>query len=286
MLAVTSIGSVVLAMSINSVGSVGSSFSAIAQSSAGIQRSSERISSGSQINSAADNAAGLAISNRFSSQINEQSQSRQNANDGISFLQVKEGGLDSITSSLERLRELSLQAANGTLNNSDRKALDQEAQQLKDEIGRTVESTSFNGRSVLNDSDSVSIQLGSGAEDSIELESQNFTENLDDLNFDDLDISTAEGAQSALGLVDTLQSQVNDAAASTGAELNRLDSSISSLFNSEVNAVESRSRIQDADLAKEISDLSANTIKEKAAIALQAQANEQGKNVLRLLGFN
>jgi flagellin len=266
-------------MAINIIGAGG----ALGQTISNVQRSSERIASGSQINSAADNAAGLVISNRLSSQINESSQAQRNANDGISFLQVAGGSLSSITDGLARIRELSLQASNGTLNNSDRAALNSEAQSLKDEIARIVDVTSFNGQTILNNGSSVGIQLGGSSEDNLEVGVQNFSDILQNANFQDIDISNIESAQAALGVVDEVQGRVNSSTGDIGAQLNRLDSSISSLLSTQINASESRSRINDADIAKEITDLTSNNIKKEVAIALQAQANIDSKNVLRLL---
>jgi flagellin len=267
-------------MAINSIGG-----GTLQQTTSNIQRSSERIASGSQINSAADNAAGLVISNRFTSQINESAQAQRNANDGVSFLQVADGALSSITDGLARIRELSLQASNGTLNNSDRGALNSEAQSLKDEITRIVETTGFNGQTILNNDSSVGIQLGGSSEDNLQVGVQSFSDILQSAHFQDLDISNSESARAALGVVDEVQGQVNSSTGDIGAQLNRLDSSISSLFNSQINASESRSRINDTDIAKEITDLTTNNIKREVAIALQAQANIDSKNVLQLLQF-
>jgi flagellin len=267
-------------MPIDSIGGL----SSINLASSNIQQASERIASGSKINSAADDAAGFSISNRLTSQIEEFSQSARNANDGISYLQVAEGGLSSITQNVDRIRELTLQASNGTLNSSDRQALNAEAQQLRDEIIRTVENTTFNGQNVLTSGDTVKIQTGGGKEDSVNLDVDNFAAVLDNLNFSDLDISSSEGQQSALSALDSLQGSIDQAGAEIGASSNRLDSAINTLFSQEISASESRSRISDADFAKEISELTANDIREQAGIAVQAQANENGKGVLRLLG--
>jgi flagellin len=114
---------------------------------------------------------------------------------------------------------------------------------------------------------------------------QSFSDILQSAHFQDLDISNSESARAALGVVDEVQGQVNSSTGDIGAQLNRLDSSISSLFNSQINASESRSRINDTDIAKEITDLTTNNIKREVAIALQAQANIDGKNVLKLLQF-
>lgn len=254
------------------------------QSNSGVQQSSERIASGKRINNAEDDAAGLAIANRLSSQINEFSQSVRNGNDGKSFLQTADGALSSITESLQRIRELALQASNGTLNSNDRKALDAEAQQLKDEITRTVETTEFNGQSVLNNGDEIGVQLGSSEDDRISVGVDNFAQILEDAGLEDLDLTSASSAADALSTVDDIQSSVDSSLANIGAQSNRIDSSINSLLNREENAAASRSRIEDADIAKEATELAANTIRRDISIALQAQANSNSGNVLRLLG--
>lgn len=267
-----------------SINSVGVSSSIYTQANAGIEKASERIASGSRINSAADDASGLAISNRLSSQISEFSQGIRNANDGVSYLQTAEAGLSSITDNLQRLRELSLQAANGTLNPTDRQFLDKEAQQIKAEVTRIVEESRFNGKELFTNTDKIAIQVGSGDSDSIDVGTDNFQDILGSLQFDTIDLNSADGANAALSIVDQLQAGVDNSSANIGAQINRLDSSVNSLYNSQEKAVESRSRIQDADLAKEISELTANTLKQDIAIALQVKSNNNADNVLRLLG--
>ena len=264
------------------IGGIGST---INQANIGIQRASERISSGRQINAAEDDAAGFALANRLSRQINEFSQSSRNANDGVSFLQTAEGGLSSVTQNLERIRELSLQASNGTLNDSDRQALNEEAQQLRDEVVRTVETTSFNGQTLLNNDESTNIQLGADETNSVDISVDNLGQFLDDIDFENLDISTVEGAQGALDLVDQTQTQVDSSLSDIGAQTNRLESSVNTLFNSEIEASGSRSRIEDADLAREVTDLTTDELRRDVSIAIQSQANQQGRNVLRLLGL-
>lgn len=266
-------------MTIDSVSS-----SSFVQSNFAIQQSSERVASGQRINSAADDAAGQAIATRFSADINEFSQAARNANDGVSFLQATESGLNTVTQGLERIRELSLQASNGTLNDSDRSALNQEALQLRDEITRTIETTSFNGQTLLNNSERTSVQVGEGADNSLEIGSGNLAQFLEDVDFQNLDISTRDGAQSAIGTLDQVQAEVDSSASEIGGQLNRLDSTISNLFNSEITASASRSRIEDADIARETSELAAAEVRQDASIALQAQANQRGQDVLRLLG--
>ncbi|WP_370979947.1 flagellin [Agaribacterium sp. ZY112] len=266
-------------MAINTIGS-----NTLTQTANNIQQTSERIASGSHINSAADDAAGLVISNRLSTEIQEQSQAGRNANDGISYLQVAGGAFENITQGLDRIRELALQASNGVLSESDRGALNTEAQELKAEIQSSVKNTSFNGQTILNTNQSVSIVLGSDEGAEIDISLANFEQSLEELDFENIDLSSVASAQQALSIVDDVQTEVDNSNSQIGAQTNRLESSIDGLFSRELEAVSSRSRIQDADLAKEISELSANQIQSEVAIALRVQANEQAKGVLRLLG--
>lgn len=253
----------------------------ISRANEALAQNSERIASGSRINSAADDAAGFAISESLTRQIDAYGQSIRNANDGISYLQTADAGLSSINEGLERIRELSLQASNGILNDSDREALNGEAQQIRDEIQRSVESTNFNGRSVLSGNESLSLQVGSQEDDQLEIELDDVSRFLED--FENIDLSTAAGAQSAVSVVDELQDNVTQVRSEIGAGLNRLDSSINNLSQSELSAQESRSRISDADIAREVSELTLNQIKRDASIAIQVQANQRGSSLLDLL---
>ncbi len=261
----------------------GNSFGAIRNSQQAFFQAAERISSGQRINSAADDAAGLAISNRLGSQISEFSQASRNASDGISLAQVGDGALQSVTENLQRIRELSLQAANGTLNDSDRSVINREAQQLREEITRITETTEFNGRSVLANDDSVSIQAGSSEESRVEIGGVNLLQVLEDSGLNELDLSSREGALSAIEVTDEVQQSVNEGSTNFGAAINRLDSTINNLGSAQENAAASRSRIQDADMAREVSELAQSQIQSQASIAMQAQANKQARFVLNLL---
>ena len=253
------------------------------QSNSGVQQSSERIASGQRINNASDDAAGFALANRLTRQISEFGQSVRNGTDGVSLLQTADGALSSVTANLQRINELALQASNGTLNDSDRSAINAEAQQLREEISRTVETTRFNGQSLLNNQDSFSIQLGSGSDSNISIQLGNFAETLENAGFENLDLSSASTASAALGIVGNIQPAVDGARSNIGAQSNRIDSSINTLLNSEENAAASRSRIEDADIASEVSELSANQVRQDVSIALLAQSNSDRDNVLRLL---
>lgn len=257
--------------------------SQINRATSAVNRSAERIASGSRINNARDDAAGLANANRLTSQINGFAQASRNANDGISFLQTADAGLSSLTDGIQRIRELALQAANGTLTDQDRSALNSEAQQIKDELTRTIDTSQFNNKSLYKSDDAISLQVGPGEGDTLDVSVGDFEQVLVDTSFADIDLSTAAGATSALGSLDSFQDEVNTSFAGIGAGLNRLGSTISNLAASEISAQASRSRIDDADIAKEVSDLAANEIKQNVAIAMQSQANAQQGFVLKFL---
>lgn len=250
----------------------------------GLHTSTERIASGSRINTAADDAAGLAISNRFSAQINGMNQSIRNANDGVSMLQTAGAGLQNVTDGIQRLRELALQASNGTLTDNDRNAMNKEAQHLKSAIQDGIANTSFNNKPLLTNGGTTDLQVGPEADDAVSVELGDFSQLLEDSGFNDIDFSTREGATNALSALDELQEGVNQTNAELGAQMNRLDSTVSSLTNSSLNAEASRSRIKDADMAKEVSDMVNSQVKRDASIAMQVFNNQQKGNVLRLLG--
>lgn len=250
----------------------------------GINKSAERISSGQRINSAADDAAGLAISNGLTGEIRGINQSIRNANDGVSMLQTAGAGLQNITDGVQRLRELSLQASNGILSDSDRSAINKEAQQLVEAIGQAVEGTSFNGKSLLNSDSKTGLQVGPEEGETVDIELGDFAQLLEDSGFNSLDLSTAEGASAALGALGEVQAGVDQANAQIGAQINRLDSTVNNLSNSSIRAQESRSRISDADMAKEITDMVNQQVQRDASIAMLALSNQNKGNVLKLLG--
>ncbi len=259
------------------------SFSNLANANSNIATASERIASGQRINSAQDDAAGLAISNRTDSQIRGFSQTIRNANDGISLLETASGSLSGITDSIQRIRELAIQASNGTLQDSDRNALNSEAQQLIGEVNRTIETTRFNNQAILKGEGNLSIQAGPNSDDQFSLSQTDFSQTIEDANFLDIDLSSATTAREALSVLDDVQGQADLASANIGAETNRLESVINSAFVSQENASASRSRIQDADFAKEISQRTSEEIKKNASLAMLIQSNADKGNVLKLL---
>jgi flagellin len=241
----------------------------------------QRLASMNRINSAKDDPSGLAIINRMTAQIEGANQATRNANDGISFAQTAQSGLSQITSNLQRIRTLSVQAANGTLNSSDRQSIQNEVKQLTDTNSSITESSSFNGQSIFPATDkSVSFQVGSeggtGNQVSIDLKP------LDQLK--PVDVSSVSAAQNAISQIDAELEAVSKQASNFGATENRFAAAISTNESFSISQQASRSRIRDTDVAKEASELIKSQILEKAGIAMTAQANQSRKSILSLLG--
>ncbi len=258
-------------------------FSALNQAQQASATSAQRLGSGLRINSAADDAAGLAISNRFNSQILGTNQAIRNSNDGISLIQTADGSLGSITENLQRFRELAIQAGNGTLNDSDRASLNAEALQLKDEINRIINTSSFNKVPLFTQAAGLDLQVGDNSGDTVTVETQDLQHQFQSFGFDSLDLSSADAAQNAIAVLDQSQDTVNANASTLGALNNRLDNTIAELQSRNVNSEASRSRIQDTDFARETSEKARNDILLEAGLALQLQANIRSELVLRLL---
>ncbi|TXC68762.1 flagellin FliC [Sphingorhabdus soli] len=272
---------------------IGTNISAMRSSAAsnraemGLSKAIERLSTGRRINSASDDAAGLAISTRMTSEVRGLNMAVRNANDGISLAQTAEGGLNEITNMLQRLRELSVQSANGTLSSGDRTNLQAEVTQLIGQIGDISGRTDFNGVKLLDGSNaSISIQTGSQAGDQVTITLANvqasaLTDGTTAVSA--IDISTKAGADLALSSLDSALNTVTTAQANLGASQNRLQASISSLTDRVTNLSESRSRIQDADFSAESSQLAKFQILNQASTAMLAQANQSQQGVLSLL---
>lgn len=251
------------------------------QNQLGLQKAQTRIASGKRINNAADDAAGLALANRFSTRIDGFAQSVRNAADGQSLIQTAEAGLQSITDNLQRIRELALQSANGTLNDSDRRAINAEASALGAEIDRVVQTGSFNGISLFKSQAPIQLQVGPDAGDQIAVQTGDLQTELAALA--EVDLGTAAGATASISVLDDALTRVDAQRASLGATANRLDANISNLLNSGVQAAASRSRIEDADYAREVSELAQSRVREQVGTALRVQANADAQRVLRLL---
>ncbi|ARN72986.1 flagellin [Oceanicoccus sagamiensis] len=246
------------------------------------QTALERIGSGKQINSAADNAAGLAIIERFAAQIDGAGQAIRNTSDGISFSQVAEASLSSISDDLQRIRELSIQSANGSLSDSDRGNLQSEVGQLQDEISRRLEQSNFNGVDIFSTDAEISFQVGANANETIELSTADLSAQFDSIAA--IDISSQTGAQDALSAIDSTLQTLSDQRVEFGAVANRFQSTVDNLQNNRINTEDARSRIADADIAREISNSIKAGIQQQSGIAAQAQANSNAELVLRLLG--
>lgn len=244
-----------------------------------------RLSSGLRIANAADDAAGLGISERMRSQIRSYAVASRNTQDGISLVQTAEGALNEVSNILGRMRELAVQASNGTLTEEDRTTINTEFAQLLEEVDRIATTANFNGLTLFNgDNDEVGIQVGINGEDAdlITIELQEVT--ADGLGIDSLDVSETDDARSALETIDAAINSVNTARGDLGASQNRL---FSSLANTQImleNLSAAESRIRDVDVAFETADLTRNSIMQQAATAVLAQANAQPQLALSLLG--
>ena len=241
----------------------------------------ERLSSGKRINSAADDAAGLAISNSMTSQIRGMQQGIRNANDGISLAQTAEGALNEVTNMLQRIRELAVQAGSDTYAASDRTNIQAEDTQLSSQIDDIVTNTEFNGIAVLTQTTDVTVLAGANASDAVALDMTDLTA----IGTATYTITGADGtaARTALTAIDTNLETVSTARATLGAGQNRLQSAVNNLTNVSTNLTDARSRIQDTDYSAETTALAKAQILGQASTAMLAQANQSQQNVLSLL---
>jgi flagellin len=244
----------------------------------------ERLSSGKRINGAKDDAAGLQISSRLTSQINGLNQGSRNANDGISLAQTAEGALDEYTNTLQRMRTLAVQSANGSNSTADRTALDSEFGELELELTRISTQTSFAGESLLDGTfTGKDFQVGANAGQTITVSvGQNFTA-ASMLSTATAGVGTVSAATSAIGLVDSALVKVNTARADLGAKQNRFASVIRSNDNTAQNLSASRSRVLDTDYAAESAALAKSSVLQQASSSMLAQANQQPQIALSLL---
>ena len=250
------------------------------RASAAQQTSIERLSTGKRINSAKDDAAGLAISSNFTAQIRGQTQAIRNANDGIALSQTADGALGEVSNILQRLRELAVQSASGTYSDGDRTNLQAEVTQLTAQITDIQTKTNFNGVLLLNTAAStIDIQTSSSAGDTVTL---NFG-GLDLAAAIASDLSTAAGANTALTDLDAAIAAVNTTRATLGAGQSRLQSVVNNLTSSVANLTDARSRIEDVDFSSETTNLARAQILSQASTALIAQANQSQQGVLQLL---
>ena len=252
------------------------------------EASLERLSSGNRINRAGDDAAGLAITDRMRANIRSLAQAGRNANDGISMVQVAEGGTNEISNILVRMRELSIQAASDTVGDKERGFIDKEVHQLRSEIDRISAVTEFNGTKLLNGSGAqLEIQIGlnnNAAEDRLVMDAQKQNLTTDALHLADINTLSKEAAQQNLMRLDDAITIVNENRSSLGALQNRLQSSINNIGTYKENLEAARSRIKDTDVATETSELTRSNILSQAGISVLAQANQNPQMALKLLG--
>ncbi len=249
-----------------------------------IQGNYSRLASGLRIASAADDAAGLAISERMRSQIRSFSVAARNAQDGLSLAQTAEGALGEVSNILSRMRELAMQSSNGTLSGNDRTTIDAEFEELKSEINRIATETEFNGTALLEGTNTaVTIQVGIDAGETIQLAMVDVQTGATGLNVAALDTADQANAVTALGAIDTAIDTVNGARGTLGAGQNRLSSTLRSILNVRENLSAAESRIRDVDVASETADLTKNSIMQQAAVSVLQQANTQPQVALSLL---
>jgi flagellin len=266
----------------------------MSNASKSLDTSYTRLASGLRINSAKDDAAGLQISNRLTSQINGLDQGNRNANDGISVAQTAEGAMDEVTTMLQRIRTLSQQSANGSNNTDDRTAIQAEVNQLSAEIDRVSSDTTFGGKKVLDGNFSGDFQVGADANQKISF-AISFALTITGIAGSDstissfasgaggIDVSAASKAQSVLANVDKLIKAVDSKRAELGAVQNRMDSTIRNQSNISENVSAARSRIRDADFATETANMTKQNILQQAASTVLAQANQRPQSALSLL---
>jgi flagellin len=253
-----------------------------------VERSSlEKLSSGSRINHASDDAAGLSISEKMRSAIRSTRQAARNTSDGISMVQVAEGAMNEVSNIIIRLRELSIQGASDTLSDTERGFIDKEAQQILSEVDRIGKTTSYNGVPLLNSAPRYfEIQAGIGADpDSDRLYYDVWTQStsLDRMGLDGVNVTSRGQARSNLDILDKALDHVNKNRANLGALQNRMAAALANSQISADNLTESRSRISDTDYAMETAEMTKNKIQADASLAVLSQANQSGKLALKLL---
>jgi len=247
-----------------------------------------KLASGSRINKASDDAAGLAISESFKAQIRSSAMARRNSNDGISMVQTAEGGLNEIGNIVVRLRELGIQAASDTVGETERGMLNKEVTQLKSEVQRIADVTTWGSTKLLDGSSpNLDFQVGihnNEQEDRISFQASENVATLDALGIGGIDFSSKEGAQGALKMLDDAQTHVNGTRANLGALQNRLTATVDNLGVAQENMSAANSRIRDTDVAATSSEMTRNNILLQAGTSTLAQANQSNQLALKLIG--
>jgi flagellin len=247
----------------------------LVQTSNNAAKSMERLSSGYRINRAADDAAGLAISEKLRGQIRGLAQAQRNAQDGVSLVQTAEGSLNEVHSMLQRVRELAVQYQNGTLSTSDKAAITAEAAQLQSEIERIGNSADFNGIKLLDGTGgTISFQVGANDGDTISVTTATLSDKISDVSVDQTN---------AISAIDAAIENVSALRGTFGAVQNRLEHTLNNLATYQENLTASESRIRDVDMASEMVEFSKNQILQQAGTSMLAQANQAPQAVLSLL---
>ena len=257
-----------------------------------MQTSLERLSSGLRINRAADDAAGLAISEKLRGQVNGLNQAQANAQDGVSLIQTAEGGLNETHSILQRMRTLAVQSASDTNTDADRGQIQKEVAALQTELDGISTRTEFNGKKLLNgDADAavsgntaLTLQIGANTGQTMTVSVQNMGATALGVHTASVNMSTQTGATAALTAIDTAIGKVSTQRADLGALQNRLTHTINNLGVSAENLAASESRIRDTDMAKEMTNFTRSQILQQAGVSMLAQANQSSQSVLKLLG--
>jgi flagellin len=257
---------------------------ALSATQSSLSTSMQRLSSGLRVNSAKDDAAGLAIAERMNAQIRGTNVAIRNANDAISMAQTAEGGIGKISDMLQRMRELAVQSANATNTTDDRGNLDKEFKQLASEVTRTISSTRFNGLAIIGgDAETRSFQVGDKVGDTIDLVSSDLTSVTSITSVVGGGIDTVDNATTAMADIEAAIDDLNVERATYGAAQNRFEAAIATLQISSENTAAARARIMDADFATETANLSRAQILQQAGTAMLAQANQAPQQVLQLL---
>ena len=254
----------------------------------------ERLSTGKRINSAKDDAAGLAIASSMTSQIKGMTQGIRNANDGISMAQTAEGALGEVSNMLQRMRELTVQASNGINDDNAKANIQTELTALSAQITSTLTNTEFNGQKLFDgtagDAGTVTIQAGANASDTIDLSFGDLSADLttilafDVTTADAAAFATALGTSGTAGSFDEAIQSISTSRADLGASQNQLESAVNNLTNNVTNLTDARSRIEDADFSAETTALAKQQILSQASTAMLAQANQSQQGVLKLIG--
>ena len=253
----------------------------------GLQKSTEKLSSGYKINRAADDAAGLSISEKMRSQIRGLNKASDNAQDGISLVQTAEGALNEVHSMLQRMSELAVQASNGTNATQDRTALDNEVQQLKTEIERVGTTTQFNKMDILtgefSSNNEKTLQVGANQDQVITIAISALTSTVGSALDATVKVGTASAAQSSITIIQNSITNLSALRSKLGALQNRLEHTVANLDNISENTQSAESRIRDTDMAEEMVQYSKNNILQQAGQSMLAQANQANQGVLSLL---